>query len=68
MLSKLMHVAVLVAGGLANKEIARRLDLSEGTVKIHLHHIYEKVGVNNRTALATLTLTYREELSASVAN
>jgi tripartite-type tricarboxylate transporter receptor subunit TctC len=42
----------LVCHGLSNKEIARRLDLQEGTVKVHLHNIYTKIGVPNRTALA----------------
>jgi two-component system nitrate/nitrite response regulator NarL len=47
-----LEVAVLVAEGLSNKEIARRLDRSEGTVKVHLHNIYKKLGVRNRTSLA----------------
>ena len=42
----------LVCHGLSNKGIARRLDLQEGTVKVHLHNIYTKIGVPNRTALA----------------
>jgi DNA-binding NarL/FixJ family response regulator len=42
----------LVCHGLSNKEIARRLDLHEGTVKVHLHNIYTKIGIPNRTALA----------------
>jgi tripartite-type tricarboxylate transporter receptor subunit TctC len=42
----------LVCHGLSNKEIARRLDLQEGTVKVHLHNIYTKIEVPNRTALA----------------
>ena len=42
----------LVSHGLSNKEIARRVDLHEGTVKVHLHNIYTKIGVPNRTALA----------------
>jgi two-component system, NarL family, nitrate/nitrite response regulator NarL len=42
----------LVCHGLSNKEIGRRLDLHEGTVKVHLHNIYTKIGVPNRTALA----------------
>jgi DNA-binding NarL/FixJ family response regulator len=50
--SRELEVALLVAEGLSNKEIARRLDRSEGTVKIHLHNIYEKLGVRNRTSLA----------------
>jgi DNA-binding NarL/FixJ family response regulator len=41
-----------VTRGLSNKHVARQLNISEGTVKMHLHNIYSKVGVNNRTALA----------------
>ena len=39
------------AAGLRNKEVADRLDISEGTVKIHLHNIFGKVGVEGRVAL-----------------
>ncbi len=42
----------LVADGLRNKEIALRLEISEGTVKIHLHNIYDKVNVDSRVELA----------------
>ena len=38
--------------GLRNKEIAARLGISEGTVKIHLHRVYEKLGVTSRVELA----------------
>jgi DNA-binding NarL/FixJ family response regulator len=41
-----------VAKGLRNKEIARRLEINEGTVKIHLHHIYEKLKLDGRLALS----------------
>jgi two-component system nitrate/nitrite response regulator NarL len=37
--------------GLCNKGIGRKLNISEGTVKVHLHKIYRKLGVHNRTAL-----------------
>ncbi len=40
----------LLAEGLANRQIARRLFLSEATVKTHLVHVYEKLRVDNRTA------------------
>jgi len=48
------EVTRLVIKGLSNKEIGRQMDLSEGTVKIHLHNIYKKLSVANRTALATM--------------
>jgi DNA-binding NarL/FixJ family response regulator len=38
------EVALLVARGLANKEIARELGLSNGTVKLHVHKIFLKLG------------------------
>jgi DNA-binding NarL/FixJ family response regulator len=41
----------LVAQGLSNHDIARQLFITEGTVKVHLHRIYEKLGVNNRVNL-----------------
>lgn len=41
----------MVASGLRNKEIGKKLFISEGTVKIHLHHIFEKLNVNSRHAL-----------------
>ncbi len=43
-----------VCAGLSNKEIGRQLRLTEGTIKMHLHHIYRKLAIQNRTALATL--------------
>jgi DNA-binding NarL/FixJ family response regulator len=53
---------LVVSEGLSNKEIARRLDLTEGTVKIHLHNIYDKLGVPNRTALTALAVAHRHQL------
>ena len=41
----------MVAGGLRNKEIAHRLSITEGTVKAHLHAIFEKLGIDNRAKL-----------------
>jgi DNA-binding NarL/FixJ family response regulator len=48
------EIATLVASGLSNKHIARLINVSEGTVKVHLHNSYQKLGVPNRTSLATL--------------
>ena len=39
----------LMADGKANKEIATALDISERTVKTHLGHLFEKLGVTSRT-------------------
>jgi DNA-binding NarL/FixJ family response regulator len=47
-----VSVVQLVAQGLRNREIMTRLAITEGTVKIHLHNIYEKLGTNDRTQLA----------------
>jgi DNA-binding NarL/FixJ family response regulator len=38
-------VALLIGGGLSNKEVARELGLSVGTVKIHVHNIFQKLNV-----------------------
>jgi ATP/maltotriose-dependent transcriptional regulator MalT len=46
----------LLAQGLSNKEIAKALFISESTVKVHLHHVYEKLGVRSRAAAAVKTL------------
>lgn len=45
------EVVRMVATGLRNRGIAARLNISEGTVKIHLHNIYEKLGVGGRVEL-----------------
>jgi two-component system nitrate/nitrite response regulator NarP len=42
----------LVAQGLRNRDVASELGITEGTVKVYLHRIYEKLGVSNRTELA----------------
>jgi pimeloyl-ACP methyl ester carboxylesterase/DNA-binding CsgD family transcriptional regulator len=47
-------VAGLVAAGCSNPEIARRLFISPETVQTHLKHIFTKLGVDSRTALAAL--------------
>jgi len=45
------EIVRLVAKGLRNKELAQRLSITEGTVKIHLHNIYDKLGVDGRLEL-----------------
>jgi DNA-binding NarL/FixJ family response regulator len=54
-----LDIVKLVAIGLRNSEIAERLFISEGTVKVHLHNIYQKIGVDSRTRLARYAQTNR---------
>jgi len=49
--SREIEIVHLVAHGLRNREIGEKLFISEGTVKIHLHNIYEKLNVDGRMAL-----------------
>jgi DNA-binding NarL/FixJ family response regulator len=46
------EVLTLVAEGLPNKLIARRLEISEKTVKAHLTRVYQQIGVTDRTQAA----------------
>lgn len=45
------QVALLVTRGLSNKDVAREMGLSEGTVKIYVHNIFRKLGAKNRYGL-----------------
>ena len=47
-----MEVARMIAKGLPNKTVAEKLKIAEGTAKLHLHHVYEKLGLDGRMALA----------------
>ena len=51
------QVVALAVDGLSNPEIGERLFMSRGTVKTHLAHVYAKLGVSNRTELASLKRT-----------
>jgi two-component system nitrate/nitrite response regulator NarL len=51
------QIMILVSEGLSNKEIGRRLNIADGTIKVHLHHIYQKLEINNRTVLAALAIS-----------
>ena len=53
-----LEIVRLAARGLRNKSIAETLAISEGTVKLHLHHIYKKLPVDSRL---TLTLYARDK-------
>jgi DNA-binding NarL/FixJ family response regulator len=51
-----LAVIRLVATGLRNKEIAKALSITEGTVKAHLHSVYDKLRIRNRAGLAAHAL------------
>ena len=46
-----LEVAHIIAKGMHNKAIAKKLAISEGTAKLHLHHVYEKLDVDGRVGL-----------------
>ncbi len=50
------EVAALIADGLSNKQIARRLAITVGTVKHYVHQILEKTGLSGRVAVANEVL------------
>jgi DNA-binding NarL/FixJ family response regulator len=62
-----LDVLALVADGKSNKVIAGQLNLSEHTVKLHLHHIIAKLGVHNRTGAAKWFLARTPRVDASPA-
>ena len=49
-----LEILEALATGKSNKELAQRLFISEATVKTHLIHIYQKLGVDTRTAAVTV--------------
>jgi DNA-binding NarL/FixJ family response regulator len=54
-----LEVLRLVAGGAGNREIARLLFISEATVKTHLLHLYDKLGVRDRAAAVAVAYQRR---------
>jgi RNA polymerase sigma factor (sigma-70 family) len=58
------QIALLVCDGLSNRQLGEQLNLTEGTIKVHLHKIYRKLGVRNRTALSALTIANRASLKS----
>lgn len=50
----------LVSEGLSNKQIGRRLNTADGTVKVHLHHIFQKLEISNRTELAAFAISQND--------
>ena len=54
-----VEILQLLARGLANKDMAKKLFVSEATVKSHLSHIYTKLGVDTRTAAVAAAIDQR---------
>jgi DNA-binding NarL/FixJ family response regulator len=50
------EVLMLIARGLSNKSIAAAIGRTEATVKVHVLHVLEKLGVNDRTQAVTVAL------------
>jgi DNA-binding NarL/FixJ family response regulator len=57
-----LEVLLLVAKGLANKQIGRELGISERTVKVHVGHVFRRISVTDRTSAA---MWARENLGAT---
>jgi ATP/maltotriose-dependent transcriptional regulator MalT len=55
----------LLCEGLSNRQIAEALYISESTVKLHAHHIYDKLGTRSRTALAIQAALERSDQATS---
>lgn len=56
-------IVALAMRGTRNRDIAGELGITEGTVKVYLHALYQKLGVDNRTELAVLALSHPDEFS-----
>ena len=52
-----IEIARLVGHGLSNKEIGARLFVEEGTIKVHLHNIFDKLKISNRAELSEYART-----------
>lgn len=53
------EVAALIAAGLADKQIANALGISEGTLDVHKSAIFRRLGVHCRAAVAVRFITSR---------
>lgn len=51
-------IVAYIARGFRNRDIATELGITEGTVKVYLHSLYQKLAIENRTELAVLALRH----------
>jgi two-component system, NarL family, nitrate/nitrite response regulator NarL len=54
-----LEIVSAIVEGCTNRDIAQKFSLSEDTVKHHLTHIFDKVGVSNRLELAMFAVSHR---------
>lgn len=52
----------LMAGGPSNKELAEKLDLDEGTIKVYISRIFDRLGLSSRLELALWSIKHAAEL------
>jgi DNA-binding NarL/FixJ family response regulator len=55
------EVYELLCGGLTNRQIAKTLFIEESTARVHTHHVFDKLGVRSRKALAVQALLRRSD-------
>lgn len=56
-----LDIARLIAKGLSNKLIARELDISDGTVKVHVKHLLKKLGLRSRVEAAVWMINHQKD-------
>jgi DNA-binding NarL/FixJ family response regulator len=59
-----LEIAGLIRAGLRNREIAARCGLTEGTVKVHLHSIFQKLGIKSRSELIIMMMSIDSDIPA----
>ena len=59
------EVYELLCQSFTNRQIAELLFISESTVKVHVHHIYDKLGTRSRTALTVQAMLERQDHATS---
>lgn len=59
-----IEIVKLAAEGYTNTQIAREAFISEGTVKVHLHHVYQKMGIHTRKELLQMVQNQKKEVTS----
>lgn len=59
-----LEIAGLIRAGLRNREIAARCGLTEGTVKVHLHSVFQKLNIKSRSELIIMMMSMDSDMPA----